>query len=178
MQVSSASTDEAAISANELLRTVPFLTLRNKTGSEDASEYFGGERSSLQAGYCEHSRRQIDTLKPIAEKAPFHIPDEIVRLDAIRELSVEQLWQRIDDKANGRAPVLYMHGFYISFERGCRRALILKESLGLEGRFVHFSWPSDGAAAFYTHDEADLSAMGFDHLINRPADLPELLTRI
>ncbi len=139
-----------------MLRTVPFLTLRNKTGRENAPEYFGGERSSLKAGYCEHSRRQIDTLKSIAEKAPFHIPDEIVKLDAISELSVEQLWQRIDSRSNGLSPVLYMHGFYIGFERGCRRALILKESLGLEGRFVLFSWPSDGAILNYTQDEADL----------------------
>lgn len=148
-------TKEAA-SENGLLRTVPFLTLRNKTGSEDASEYFGGKRSSLQAGYCEHSRTPIDSLKSIAEKAPFYIPDEIVRLDSIGELSVEELWQRIDSKSNGYSPVLYMHGFYISFERGCRRALILKESLDLEGRFVLFSWPSDGAILNYTQDEADL----------------------
>ena len=154
--VSAESTDSPPAQENVPLRTVPFLTLRNKTGSEEAAEFFGGERSSLQAGYCEHSRRQIDTLKSIAEKAPFHIPDEIVSLDAIRELSVEQLWQRIDGKSNGLPPVLYMHGFYISFERGCRRALILKESLDLEGRFVLFSWPSDGAILNYTRDEADL----------------------
>jgi esterase/lipase superfamily enzyme len=49
-----------------------------------------------------------------------------------------------------------MHGFYISFDRGCRRALLLKESLGLEGRFLLFSWPSDGQITNYTHDEADL----------------------
>jgi esterase/lipase superfamily enzyme len=34
--------------------------------------------------------------------------------------------------------------------------MILKESLGLEGRFALFSWPSDGAITNYTHDEADL----------------------
>ena len=139
-----------------LLRTVPFLTLRNKTGSEKASEYFGGERDTLHAGICELARTPINSLKSIAEKAPFHIPDEIVRLDGISELSIENFWQRMETTANGNAPVLYMHGFYISFDRGCRRALILKESLGLEGRFALFSWPSDGAITNYTHDEADL----------------------
>ena len=145
-----------AKSENEPLRTVPFLTLRNKTGNEEASKYFGGERSSLRAGICEHSRKSMETWKTIVEKAPFYIPDEIVRLDAIRELSVEDLWQRFESRSNGQPPVLYMHGFYISFERGCRRAMILKESLGLEGRFVLFSWPSDGAILNYTQDEADL----------------------
>jgi esterase/lipase superfamily enzyme len=139
-----------------IAKSVPFLTLRNKTGSDKAAEYFGGERDTLHAGICELARTPINSLKNIAEIAPFHIPDEIVKLDAITELSVEDFWQRMETTANGQAPVLYTHGFYISFDRGCRRALILKESLGLEGRFALFSWPSDGAITNYTHDEADL----------------------
>ena len=141
---------------NGPLRTVPFLTLRNKTGSEKASEYFGGERDTMHAGICELERTPLNSLKTIAERAPFHIPDEIVKVDAITELSVEDFWQRVESASNNQAPVLYMHGFYISFERGCRRALILKESLGLEGRFMLFSWPSDGEILNYTHDESDL----------------------
>jgi esterase/lipase superfamily enzyme len=141
---------------NDLLRTVPFVTLRNKTGSDEAPEYFGGERGTLRAGYCELSRTPIDSLKSIAEKAPFYIPDEIVELDAIRESSIEEFWQVMEGASNGESPVFYMHGFYISHERGCKRASILKQSLGLEGRFVLFSWPSDGAILNYTQDESDL----------------------
>jgi esterase/lipase superfamily enzyme len=152
-----ANAEGVEVDANEVLsQSVPFLTLRNKTGSDDASEYFGGERSALQAGYCELSRTPINSLKSIAEKAPFYIPDEIVELDSIRESSVEDLWQAMQGTANSQAPVLYMHGFYISHERGCKRASILKQSLGLEGRFVLFSWPSAGAILDYTQDEADL----------------------
>ena len=55
------------------------------------------------------------------------------------------------------APVLYIHGFYLDFDRGCIRATELQESAGLEGRFLWFSWPSDGSLFNYTHDEADLS---------------------
>jgi esterase/lipase superfamily enzyme len=150
------STDRQTASEKEPLRTVPFLTLRNKTGSDEAADYFGGERSSLTAGYCELERTPLNSLKPIADKAPFYIPDEIVGLDAITELSIEDFWQRMDSGSRDQSPVLYMHGFYISFERGCRRALILKESLGLEGRFVLFSWPSAGTMLDYTQDEADL----------------------
>ncbi len=156
-----ASTDTASTSAetgreNDLLSTVPFLTLRNRTGSDKAAEHFGGERGSLSAGICKLDRTPLSLLKPIAERTPFHIPDEIVKLDTVSELSVQDFWERMEDTSNGRAPGLYMHGFYISFERGCRRALLLKESLGLEGRFLLFSWPSDGAITNYTHDEADL----------------------
>ena len=155
-QAAKKATGMETSTGNELLRTVPFLTLRNKTGSDKAAEYFGGERDTLHAGICELARTPINSLKSISEKAPFQIPDEIVKLDAITELSVEDFWQRMESTANGLAPVLYTHGFYISFDRGCRRALVLKESLGLEGRFALFSWPSDGAITNYTHDEADL----------------------
>ena len=156
MQDISGSPEPVSAVGNDQLGTVPFVTLRNKTGSDEAAEYFGGERETLQAGLCKLARTQLNSLKTIAEKAPFHIPDEIVRLEAITELSIDDFWQRMEETSNGHAPVLYMHGFYISFERGCRRALILKESLGLEGRFALFSWPSDGAITNYTHDEADL----------------------
>ena len=139
-----------------VLRTVPFLTLRNRTGSEDASEYFGDERDTLSAGICELDRRPLNPLKSIAERAPFRIPDEIVKVDAISELAIQDFWSRMEAKSDGRSPVLYIHGFKISFEKGCKRALLLKESLGLEGRFLLFSWPSDGQITNYTHDEADL----------------------
>lgn len=150
------STTAITTADNDLLRTVPFITVRNKSRSDKDAEYFGGERSNVQAGYCELERTPINSLKPIAEKAPFYIPDEIVKLDAVREVSIEDFWQRMEITSSGQAPVLYMHGFYISFERGCKRALLLKESLGLEGRFALFSWPSDGAILNYTQDESDL----------------------
>jgi len=78
------SMDKEIASENGPLRTIPFLTLRNKTGSEKASEFIGGERDTLHAGICELARTPIDSLKSISEKAPFHIPDEIVKVDAIR----------------------------------------------------------------------------------------------
>ena len=149
--------DAETVAENGELRTVPFLTLRNRTGSVEASEYFGGERDRLRAGICELDRNPLESLKPLAARAPFRIPDEIVNVDMVIELAVEDFWRRLKTRSDGQAPVLYMHGFNISFERGCKRALLLKESLGLEGRFLLFSWPSDGQIMNYTHDEADLS---------------------
>jgi esterase/lipase superfamily enzyme len=146
----SASTEDG------LLRTVPFITLRNKTGSSTAAEYFGNERNTVHAGYCELSRTPLEALESIAEKAPFYIPDDIVKIEKVRELSVEDLWRDLEGAMDGRRPVLYTHGYYISFERGCKRASLFQESLGLTGRFVLFSWPSDGAILNYTRDESDL----------------------
>lgn len=138
------------------LLTVPFITLRNKTGSSKATEYFGNERNGVHAGYCDLSRTPLEALKPIAEKAPFYVPDDIVELDTVRELSLEDFWRDREGAMDGRRPVLYTHGYYISFERGCKRASLFQDSLGLTGRFLLFSWPSDGAILNYTRDESDL----------------------
>ncbi len=140
----------------ELKGEVPFITVRNKTGSAKVKKYFGDERGSVRAGICELSRTQLDALKPIAELAPFYIPDNFVTLDNVREVSIGDIWQNLDKGPNEQHPVLYTHGFYISFERGCIRARLFQDAVGLAGRFVMFSWPSDGMILNYTQDESDL----------------------
>ena len=137
-------------------RSVPFITLRDKTGNNKASKFFGGERNILRAGYCEMSHLSLSSLKPVADIAPFYIPEEIVKLDKIRLSPVEDFWPGMQVSLNGQSPVLYAHGFSVGFERGCRRASLLQESLGLNGRLVLFSWPSDGVIVNYTRDESDL----------------------
>ena len=150
------STKSGAEASDELRHNVSFLTLRNKTGSEEASDFFGGERDILRAGYCDISRTPSQVLKSIAENVPFYIPENFLQFDAIRESSVEKFWVDFEKALNGQSPVLYTHGFYISFERGCKRALEFKRSLDLGDRFVLFSWPSDGVIVNYTRDEADV----------------------
>ena len=147
---------DKAVNSNDKLQTVPYITFRNKTGREDASDYFGDRRSTAHAGYCDLSNTSLSLLKPIAEKAPFYIPEDIVKLEAIRESELDMLWKGVKDSSHGRTPTLYIHGFYVDFERGCRRASQFQKSVGLTGRFLFFSWPSDGAILKYTYDEADL----------------------
>ena len=72
-------------SKDESLQTVPFISLRNRSGSDDASEFFGGERGAMSAGYCDLSNTSLSSLKAITEKMPFYIPEDIVSLDAVRE---------------------------------------------------------------------------------------------
>jgi esterase/lipase superfamily enzyme len=52
--------------------------------------------------------------------------------------------------------VLHVHGYYMSFERGCQRAALFQDNANLTGRFLWFSWPSNGALADYLQDESDL----------------------
>jgi esterase/lipase superfamily enzyme len=135
---------------------VPYLTLRNRTGDPAPRDFYGEARAPLEAGECVISERSLDMLSPVAEAAPFYIPEEILRLDAVRPRPRAELLDALQAGAEGRGPVLYTHGFFIDFDKGCRRAAVLQESADLEGRFLWFSWPSDGGLLNYTHDEADL----------------------
>ncbi|MEL6515803.1 MAG: alpha/beta hydrolase [Pseudomonadota bacterium] len=95
-------------------------------------------------------------LSPLANQAPAYIQEEFVRVESIDRASRETVLDALEASAEGRPPLLYTHGYNISFEKGCRRAARLQENAGLSGRMLWFSWPSDGALTNYTHDEADL----------------------
>jgi len=150
------TTNSKALSEDGSQRTVAFITLRNKTGSSKATRYFDDDRGIRRAGHCILSRTQLKALQPIVENAPFYIPDDVVVLDKVRELSMGDFWSDLETSRGTRRPVLYTHGYFINFERGCKRASVFQASQGLAGRFLLFSWPSDGAILNYTRDESDL----------------------
>lgn len=137
-------------------RDLPFLTLRNSTGAAEPGDAYGDERSTLKAGWCTVRPLDLSLLLPMTEAAPNYIREELLRVDAVRETAGETVLDALEASAAGRPPVLYTHGYFISFEKGCRRAFLLRENAGLEGRFLWFSWPSDGMLTNYTRDEADL----------------------
>ena len=132
-------------------RGVPFVTLRDKLEDTDRGAAYGDDRGTLKAGRCLLDETSLDFLSPAADLAPFHIPEEILR---VRRVDEEPLASLLDGFAT--APVIYMHGYYIDFDKGCRRATILKERANLSDRFLWFSWPSDGTLLNYAKDEANL----------------------
>jgi esterase/lipase superfamily enzyme len=135
---------------------VPFLTVRNRTGSDAPETAFGDRRSVLSAGRCRVRELDLRGLSPIADAAPNFLREELLRVDRVTEAGVAELFEDVRLSSGERAPALYVHGYYIDFEKGCRRAVLLQRNAGLEGRFLWFTWPSDGALASYARDEADL----------------------
>ncbi|MFP7673826.1 alpha/beta hydrolase [Marivita sp. S0852] len=143
--------------AEQVQRGVPYVTQRNQTGSDDPGKYYGDTRASdLSAGFCAIRDNSLDFLSSMANAVPFPIPDEILTLDSLRETTVKRLLADLATSSAGDAPTLYTHGFYVDFDKGCRRATVFQENAGLQGRFLWFSWPSDGEVTKYTRDEADL----------------------
>lgn len=134
----------------------PYLTLRNGTDSAEPGKFYGGERSDLKAGVCRVGELDLGVLSRLADVAPNFLQEELLRVQDVRELEPAATLDGLEATAGARGPALYVHGYYIDFEKGCRRAALMQRNAGLEGRFLWFSWPSDGAAALYTHDEADL----------------------
>lgn len=137
---------------------VPFATLRDKTGSKDFADYFGGMRDELRTGTCSVSFSPIWGLGEIADSAPFYIPDEKIKLTGLQETDPDNYFDELESfiqKNNGNI-VIYIHGYNIDFDKSCRRSAIFQRSLGLQDRLLLFSWPSEGNLLKYTWDEADL----------------------
>jgi esterase/lipase superfamily enzyme len=122
----------------------PYFTLRNRTGSDDPANAYGGKRSDLKAGLCQVEERDLGVLAPLAGVAPNFLREELLRVRRVQERDPAAILDALEVTAGERGPALYVHGYYISFEKGCRRAALLQQNAGLAGRFLWFSWPSDG----------------------------------
>lgn len=133
-----------------------YLTLRNRSGSTEPGKMYGSERSDLKAGICRVEELDLGILAPLADVAPNFLQEELLRVRDVKEMDPSAVLDGLEATAGARGPALYVHGYYIGFDKGCRRAALLQQNADLVGRFLWLSWPSDGAAAYYTHDEADL----------------------
>ena len=133
-----------------------FVTVRDRTGETDPEDYFGDGRGTQSAGWCDVRQTAVPALTSIADVAPFRVPDEFMKVTAIRDVPLDEIFEALEASEAERGPVLYTHGFNIGFEKGCRRATSLQDNANLKERLLWFSWPSDGVPTNYVRDETDL----------------------
>jgi hypothetical protein len=119
---------------------VPFLTLRNLTGDADPDTMFGDERSGLSAGVCGVRELDLQGLAPLADAAPSFLREEFLRVETVEPAAPMAIYDALQD-GEAEAPAIYVHGYYISFEKGCRRAALFQDNANIAGRFLWFSWP-------------------------------------
>ncbi len=165
-----AATEEKA---GEPQTTVWFITLRNKVEGESSNEFYGGMRGKLRSGCFRIDFSPIPGLKEISEAAPFYLPGERINLDRVEEKPEAKVLQEIKSFADSQQGnlVIYIHGYNIGFEKGCRQAAVFQRAKDERHRVILFSWPADGDLLKYTRDEADLEwsvfymAAFFKHLV-------------
>jgi esterase/lipase superfamily enzyme len=122
--------------AHETLVDLRFVTNRRLVSTRAGSQYFGDDHGELSAGNC---------------RVGFEAGDgrgEVLRVDT---RPVESVFA---DLAPG-AFVIYVHGYGEYFAKNCRRAALLQQRLGLDGRMLLFSWPSSSYLT-YAGDAIDL----------------------
>jgi esterase/lipase superfamily enzyme len=113
-----------------------FVTNRKLVSSGTTGEYYGDDHGELSAGSC---------------RVGFEADDdrgEVLRVDA------RPLETVFSDIAPG-AFIIYVHGYGEYFAKNCRRAALLQQRLGLDGRMLLFSWPSSSYLT-YAGDAVDL----------------------
>lgn len=141
-----------------------YATDRKPTGSSKAGACYGPARGegSVIYGVCNVSipvDHRVGWLEgPSWLRLEFRPnPEKHVVLLGLEELLSNRFFT--DLSATLRASpqnqiLLFLHGFNVSFEDAARRTAQMAYDLKFEGAPAFYSWPSKGALAAYTHDEA------------------------
>jgi esterase/lipase superfamily enzyme len=141
-----------------------FATDRTMTASTKPGEKFGAGRSELRYGTCEVSiprdHRMGELEAPSILKLEFREDPakHVVLLAAVtrpRDEFFGELAERVRASPAASA-FLFVHGYNVSFEDAARRTAQISYDLGFDGAPVFYSWPSEGAVAAYTVDEANI----------------------
>lgn len=135
---------------------LPFLTLRDAVDADDPKDLYGGARSTLKAGHCRVRARDLAVLGPLADAAPNFLREDLLRISRATRDRPGPVLDRFERQLEARAPTLYVHGYHIDFDKGCRRAVLLQQNADIAGRMLWFSWPSDGVLSSYMQDSVDL----------------------
>jgi len=144
------------VQAEDFEVDVPFLTVRNLADGEGPGAYFGDQRSSLRAGSCVVRSIDMGGFAPLADAVPTGMREQLLRVDAVYPQEPSQVLDEVQSQVGSLSASIYVHGYLIGFEKGCRRAALFQKNAGLEKKLLWFTWPSDGDVANYTVDESDL----------------------
>lgn len=145
----------APVIAQSPEQNVPFLTTRDVDTPSGPVAEFGDARSTLRAGNCTLQEVNTGAFSNILDGGPAFVREQLLNINGVTVQPSGDLLAKVQSGASDGL-ALYVHGYYIDFEKGCRRAALLQKNAHLGERMVWFTWPSDGDIANYVQDEADL----------------------
>jgi len=151
---------EVELDVNYAIVKVYYATDRNKTGSEEPSEYYGSERSDLTYGICEvsiprnHKKGELES--PSIWRLEFRPdPEKHIVLLAVQQQDKEDYFSGLASVIRSspqKSALIFIHGFNVTFEDAARRTGQMAKDLEFDGAPVFYSWPSKGKTLLYSHD--------------------------
>jgi esterase/lipase superfamily enzyme len=116
---------------------LPFVTNRAAEFDAGGDLRYANDVGTTTAGRC--------------ELRVYELPDAEVVVERYAAADVDAVlagWGR----DAGAKVTLYIHGYNIGLERGCRDAAVLARKTGWEGRMLLFSWPASRTVVTYHRD--------------------------
>jgi esterase/lipase superfamily enzyme len=152
-----------------------FATNRAPATEDRSEEFFSGNRGQARFGRSAVEFVDIPVIKDIAPKVGFYLPRETSSIAVAESFDEPAFWQQVERFAaattNGSI-VVFVHGYNYGFDRTSRMAAEVQRMLRGDAAVLMFSWPSNGSAADYIPDQADVewSFPFLAHVIGQLAD--------
>jgi esterase/lipase superfamily enzyme len=152
------------VDADYAVMRVFFGTDRTLTASTKPGEMFGADRAEVRYGACEVSiprdHRMGELEAPSILKLEFREDPvkHVVLLTAVtrpRDAFFVEVAARVAE-SDSKSAFLFVHGYNVTFEDAARRTAQMAYDLAFTGAPIFYSWPSQGAMAAYTVDEANI----------------------
>ncbi len=118
---------------------IPYLTTRAFKLKDDGDVKYSTDVAETTAGSC-------------AVLLDDDTEDVSVRVKHYGVRPVDEIISRFDDRAD-EGLLVYIHGYNVGVERGCRDAAQVAYRTGFEGRLLLFSWPASRTVVTYRKDE-------------------------
>lgn len=145
-----------------------YATDRNRTGSSEPGEMYGGERSRaedpMEYGICEvsippnHKIGEIES--PVWWKLEFKPnPEKHVVLLSVKSHPKDDFFTAMRNtvqSASRKEAFVFVHGYNVEFEEAAKRSGQMAFDMGFDGAPIMYSWPSRGSTPAYTIDEANI----------------------
>jgi len=160
---SDGSNDDGPVVTGFKVYEVFYATNRQSTGTQNPHDYFGVRRGPMAYGIASVSvpnlRSTLVAEKSIIDTPSKYNPDKDFTIQRLDPLVAPAFFDKVRAATAGAKPqdvLVYVHGYLNSFRDALFRAAQLKHDLEFPGLAVAYSWPSQGTAAGYTLDEANV----------------------
>jgi esterase/lipase superfamily enzyme len=141
-----------------------FATDRNDTeNAAKPSEHYGKGRGRLSYGTCDVTLPPGHRISKLESTSLLRLyredPEQDVLLKAVSPKEEGEFYKDLALRvtaSKARRLIIYVHGYYMTFEDAAIRMAQMAEDLGLDSPPVFYSWPSRGEMRKYPIDETNV----------------------